>query len=121
MIVGTIALIMMLFGGGGTLEHYLLDIKKPAKAAVESKQTVNESVDLSKELGKELKELNEDITKLKGNFLDLHANYDATSADFKAIVDQMINLREEGQQNILDTRSAMKERMTKEEWTKVFK
>jgi hypothetical protein len=120
MIIATIAALMMLFGGGDSLENYLLHIKKPVKAAVESKITVNEMLDLSKKLGKQLKVQNKEITKLKDSFLDLHTKYDARPVDFEDYIDKLITAREEGQKYILDTRSSMKNLMTREEWTEVF-
>jgi hypothetical protein len=117
--ITTIALII-LFGGGDSLENYLLNIKKPVKTAVESKVTVKEVLDLSKVLGKQLKAQNKEITKLKKSFLDLHTNYDAKSADFEAFIAKMTTARDEGQKHILDTRSSMKNLMTREEWTEVF-
>jgi len=118
MLIATIAAIMFLFGGG--VETYLLDIQKPVKAAVESKATVNEVLDLSKELGKQLKVKNKEITKLRDSFLDLHTKYDAEPADLEYYIDKLITTREEGQKYILDTRSDMKKLMTREEWTEVF-
>ena len=115
-----IATLILIFGGGGSLENYLLNIKKPVKAAVESKVTVNEVLDLSKALKKQLKVQNKEITKLRENFLDLHTKYDAESADMEAYIDRLIVVRETGQKHILETRSAMKNLMTREEWTKVF-
>ena len=120
MIVATLTILMLLFGGGGSLENYLLNIKKPVKAAVESKVTVNEVLDLSKALKKQLKVQNKEITKLRENFLELHTKYDAESADMEAYIDRLIIVRETGQKHILDTQSAMKDLMTREEWTKVF-
>jgi hypothetical protein len=120
MIIATIAALMMLFGGGDSLENYLLHIKKPVKAAVESKITVNEMLDLSKKLGKQLKVQNKEITKLRDSFLDLHTKYDARPVDFEDYIDKLITAREEGQKYILDTRSSMKNLMTREEWTEVF-
>ena len=120
MIIATISVLMLLFGGGDSLENYLLNIKKPVKAAVESKVTVNEVLDLSKALKKQLKVQNKEITKLRENFLDLHTKYDAESADMEAYIDRLIVVRETGQKHILETRSAMKNLMTREEWTKVF-
>jgi len=70
-----IATLIMMFGGGGSLENYLLNIKKPVKAAVESKVTVNEVLDLSKVLKKGLKAKNQEITKLRENFLNLHKEH----------------------------------------------
>ena len=115
-----IATLILIFGGGGSLENYLLNIKKPVKAAVESKVTVNEVLDLSKALKKQLKVQNREITKLRENFLELHTKYDAESADMEAYIDRLIIVRETGQKHILDTQSAMKDLMTREEWTKVF-
>ena len=115
-----IATFILMFGGGGSLENYLLDIKKPMKAAVESKVTVNEVLDLSKGLKKQLKVQNKEITKLRENFLDLHTKYDAESADMEAYIDSLMISWETGQKHILDTRSAMKNLMTRDEWTKVF-
>jgi len=115
-----IATLIMMFGGGGSLENYLLDIKKPVKAAVESKVTVNEVLDLSKTLKKQLKVKNKEITKLRENFLDLHKRYDTKPTDSEAYIDSLMIVRETGQKHILDTRSAMKNLLTREEWTKVF-
>ena len=120
MIVGTIALLMMLFGADGTLENYLLNIKKPVKAAVESKQTANEVIELSKDLSKELKTENKEITELKKVFLDLHTNYTATQSDFDAVLKKMITVRNAGQKEILDTRFAMKDLLSETEWNAVF-
>jgi hypothetical protein len=120
MIVATITALMFLFGGVDSLENYLLNIKKPVKAAVESKVTVNEVLDLSKVLNKQLKVQNKEITKLRESFLDLHTKYDAESADLEAYIDELITAREEGQKYILDTRSDMKKLMTRAEWTEVF-
>ncbi len=115
-----IATLIMIFGGGGSLENYLLNIKKPVKAVVESKVTVNEVLDLSKKLGKQLKAQNKEITKIRDSFLDLHTKYDAESGDFDSYIDKLMTAREEGQEYILDTRSDMKKLMTREEWTAVF-
>ena len=120
MIIATLTLLMLLFGGGDSLENYLLNIKKPVKAAVESKVTVNEVLDLSKALKKQLKVQNKEITELRESFLDLHTKHDAESADFEAYLDRLMTARETGQKHILDARMSMKDLMTKEEWNEVF-
>jgi dynactin complex subunit len=102
------------------LENYLLDIKKPVKAAVESKVTVNEVLHLSKALKKQLKAQNKEMTRLRENFLDLHTQYDTSLADIEAYVDSMMTVRERGQKHILDARFAMKNLMTQAEWSAVF-
>jgi hypothetical protein len=120
MLIAAIGALLVLFGGGDSLENYLLHIKKPVKAAVESKVTVKEVLELSKGLDKQLKAQNKKIVKLRDSFLDLHTKYDATPADLEAHLDRVIIAHEEGQKYILDTRSAMKSLMTRQEWTEVF-
>jgi hypothetical protein len=115
-----IATFILMFGGGGSLENYLLNIKKPVKAAVESKVTVNEVLHLSKALKKQLKAQNKEMTRLRENFLDLHTQYDTSLADIEAYVDSMMTVRERGQKHILDARFAMKNLMTQAEWSAVF-
>ncbi len=120
MVIGIIALFLLLFGGSGTLENYLLNIKKPVKVAVEDKQTAGKIVDLSKILGKELKAENKKITELKNDFLGLHRSYRATQEDFSSTLKEMVKARKDGQKAILDTRFGMKDFMTEQEWNKVF-
>ena len=120
MLIATITALFLLFGGGDSLEHYLVDIKKPLKAAVESKDKVNQVLDLSKELGKQLKTKNKELAELRDSFLGLHTKYNATPAELEAYIDKLMSTREEGQKQILDTRTAMKNLMTREEWTEVF-
>lgn len=119
MLIAIIATLTILFGGG-SLEHYLLNVKKPVKAAVQNKATVNDVLALSKELGQQISARNKTLTILKKSFLDLHTNHDSNLPDFETIFDKVEIEREEGQKNILDARFAMKELMTEEEWTEVF-
>ena len=120
MLVATIAVFLLMFGGGDSLENYLLNIKKPVKAAVEDRTTVKEVLHLSKALKKQLKAQNKEITKLRENFLDLHTQYETKPTDIEAYIDSLMIVRERGQKHILDARSAMKNLMTREEWTAVF-
>ena len=119
MLIATIALLTILFGEN-SLESYLVNIEKPVQAAVESKVTVEEVLAVSKELNKQLKAQNKKFTDLRKNFLDLHVSHDPNQADIEVIIDKIMTASEEGQTNILDARSAMKELMTKKEWTEVF-
>jgi hypothetical protein len=120
MLIATITALILIFGGGGSLEHYLLNIKKPAKAAVEEKATVKELVSLSKDLGKQLKTANKDLTELQTQFVDLHAKQDLTQQDFEPLIDAMLDIEHSAQQEILDTREAMKKLLTEDEWQQIF-
>jgi hypothetical protein len=120
MLIATITALILIFGGGGSLENYLLNIKKPAKAAVEEKATVKELVSLSKDLGKQLKTANKDLTELQTQFVDLHAKQNLTQQDFEPLIDAMLDIEHSAQQEILDTREAMKKLLTEDEWQQIF-
>ena len=120
MLVAALAAFLLFFGGGDSLENYLLDIKKPVKAAVENKTTAKEVLHLSKALKKQLKAENKEISRLRENFLNLHKQYDTQPDDVEAYIDSLMIVRERGQKHILDTRFAMKKRLTREEWTAIF-
>jgi hypothetical protein len=120
MIVATATALIILFGGANTVENYLVDIKKPVKTAVESKETADKVLGLSKALEKDLKSQNKELTKLSEAFLDLHTQYESKPEDFEAVIEKMMAARQKGQANILETRSKMKNAMTREEWTQIF-
>ena len=120
MLIALFTTLILLFGGSDTVENYLLNIKKPVKATVQDKEKAKAITKLSKELGKNLKDENKNITKTRDQFLDLHQNYNATTPDFEKVLQQMLTEQKSGQKAILDTRFAMKELMTKEQWNAVF-
>lgn len=120
MIVATATVLILLFGGGNTIENYLVDIKKPVKAAVEKKETVYTILGLSETLEKDLKTQNRELTKLSEAFLDHHIDYNSTMEEFEAVIEEMMAARQKAQEHILETRSRMKNAMTRQEWTQVF-
>jgi hypothetical protein len=120
MLIALITGLLILFGGGGTLEHYLLNIKKPVEAVVEGKSTVKAMAKLSKSLGKELKQRNKELTSLNKEFLDLHEEYNVTVETCEAVIDRMVATRQAGQRDTLRTRHAMKQLVSDEEWRAIF-
>jgi len=120
MIVATATALIILFGGGNALENYLVDIKKPVNATLESKETRGQVLSLSKTLDRQLKGLNKELTKMSEGLLELHTQYDSKPEDFEVTIGKMMSKREEGQKAILETRNEMKQLMSKEEWTQMF-
>lgn len=120
MIVATATALIILFGGGNALENYLVDIKKPVNATLESKETRGQILSLSKALDRQLKGLNKELTKMSEGLLELHTQYDSKPEDFEVTIGRMMSKREEGQKAILETRYEMKQSMSKEEWTQMF-
>lgn len=120
MIVATATALIILFGGGNALENYLVDIKKPVNATLESKETRGQVLSLSKALDRQLKGLNKELTKMSEGLLELHTQYDSKPEDFEVTIGKMMSKREEGQKAIIETRYEMKQSMSKEEWTQMF-
>ena len=120
MIIGLLTVIIMFFGGGGSFEHYLLNIKKPLKEAVENRQVINDVMDVSEQLGEQLKEENKALADLKETFILLNQQYDTTQDDFKKNISNMLDIHKKGNKDILDARTMMKKYLTKEEWGEIF-
>ncbi len=122
MIIATTTALILYFGGSsGSIEHFLLDIKKPVKTSVQSKAVSKELIKISKELGKDLKKQNKRLGKLQSSFLDLHVQHDATLKTCTDLIDRMIEIQRAGQKQILDARFAMREHVTAEEWRILFR
>jgi hypothetical protein len=120
MIVATITALLLLFGGGGSLEQYLLDVKKPVKAHVEDKDRAKTVIALSKSLGKDLEKRNKEMVSIQGDFVTLHTSFEASEEDFQAVIDRLMTERNRGQEQILDTRDRMRRAMSADEWAAVF-
>ncbi len=112
--------LVLLFTGGQSIPNYLVNIDAPVRAAVKDKETVERILTLSKQLEQQLLAQSKRVSELRSSFLDLHADYDTTEADFNAITEKMIAAGKEGQKSILDARTAMRKLMTREEWNGVF-
>ena len=119
MLIATITALMLIFGGGN-LEFYLTNLKKPVKEYVVDKERRDAILEAGKELEQELKVLSKDIEEHFEGLIEVHAEYESTTADYLAAGDRL-----KADQNtlaglVLDTRDAMKENMTRAEWEAVF-
>ena len=119
MLIATITALILIFGGGN-LEFYLTNLKKPVKEHVVDKERRDAILEAGKELEKELKILSKDIEAHFGELIEVHAEYESTSEDYLAAGAAL-----KADQNtlaglVLDTRDAMKENMTRSEWEQVF-
>jgi hypothetical protein len=120
MLIGIATLFILLFGGGGSLEFYLTNLKDPVKAHVQDKDRQGAVLDASKELGKELKAIQKDVTDQFKGYTDLHADYTSTAAEFDAVTDKMVASQLQLSKQVLDARDEIKKNMTADEWRAVF-
>ena len=119
MLIATITALILIFGGGN-LEFYLTNLKKPVKEYVVDKERRDAILEAGKELEKELKGLSKDIEEHFEELIEMHGEYESTTKDYLAAGAKL-----KADQNtlaglVLDTRDAMKENMTRAEWEQVF-
>ena len=121
MIIGLTALFIFLFGGSGSLEFYLTNLKDPVTAHVQDKARQDVILDTSKALGKELKDIQKEVTDEFKHYVEAHADYESTLADFDEVTDEMVENQLKLAKQVLDARDTMHSQMTSEEWSAVFK
>jgi len=119
MIVGTLALLMLLFGGDG-LVFYLTNLKGDVKEYVQDKVRQEIIIETSKNLSKDLGELAEEIDDHFEDLAEVHSDYDSVASDFDEAAATLKADQKELSRLVLDARDAMHEQMTKEEWDAVF-
>ena len=74
MLIATITALILIFGGGG-LEFYLTNIKKPVKEHVQESESRKVILNESKALQKDLKGFRKDIDEHLGDLIDVHSAY----------------------------------------------
>lgn len=109
-----------LSGGANQLQNALVGIEKPVKEVVENRDTRKQAITLSKELGTSINKTNKDIDDLRAQLLDSLRDYHADVATLDPILEQLRAKRNVKREANLDTRDAMKELLTEEEWEKIF-
>ena len=119
MIIGTLTLLMLIFGGGG-LEFYLTNLKSDVKEHVQDKARQELIIDASEALSSNLQTLGKQIDVHFEDLIVVHADFHSIATDFDAATAQLRADQKEVSQLILDARDAMHKQMTKEEWEAVF-
>lgn len=120
MIIGIAALVLFLFGGGGSLEFYLTNLKDPVKEHVQDKDRQEAILDASKALSKELKDIQKEVTDEFKDYVKAHADYESTPADFDEVTDEMVANQLKLAKQVLDARDKIHSQMTESEWAAVF-
>jgi peptidoglycan hydrolase CwlO-like protein len=119
MLIATITALILIFGGGN-LEFYLTNLKKPVKEHVADKERRDAILDAGKELKKELKALTKDVEDHFEDIIKVHAEYESTTADYQAAGAKLKADQNRLTELVLDARDEMKKNMTRAEWEAVF-
>lgn len=119
MLIATITALMLIFGGGN-LEFFLTNLKKPVKKHVVDEVRRDAILEAGKELENELKDLSKDIEEHLKELIEVHAEYESTTGDYLAAGAALKADQNTLTMLVLDARDAMKENMTRAEWEAVF-
>ena len=119
--VTTATILLLVFGTGGGLGHYLVNSDKAIKTVVEDKPRRSELMDITKQLGKDLKKERKVYIAAVEDFLDLHQTYETTPDEFDAQLEEILGQQQQLIETTLDARDKMHENMTADEWHSVFK
>ncbi|MBW2634087.1 MAG: hypothetical protein JRE14_08190 [Deltaproteobacteria bacterium] len=118
MIVATITMIALVFGGGA---GFSFDIyKKAADAVIQDKQIVKQVKFYTKEADKEMKNWQKDTNKFAKQIVEMNQNYDLARVDAEHILHQIDTRRNEFQKKLLQLRFQVKELMSQEEWESMY-
>ena len=120
MIIGTVTLLMLLFGGGSIFSVEKA-FKPFLKDAVKDKARYEQIVDLTKQADEHIKAFhkeNEDVwTK---ELKTLMADYDTSEDQFRDVAKKVDQSRLSVQQKIFDVRFDVAELMTEDEWNAMY-
>ena len=119
MIVGTLALLMLIFGGGG-LEYYLTNLKGNVKEYVVQQENQERIIEASKQLSSDLETLQKDINEHFEDLVQVHADFQSLASDFDTVAENLVSDQNRATKLILDARDAMHAEMIEAEWEAVF-
>lgn len=120
MIVGTIALLTILFGGGVGEIFFVDKLEKGIKEFVLDKDRKKEILDDLKTSKAFIKDFNKERNSQMKNFDELNASYNSTSEDLIDFFNKIQDERIDFQDKIMDDRIAITDKITFDEWVLIL-
>jgi hypothetical protein len=120
MIIGTVTLIMLLFGGGGTFS-FEKAFDPFVKDAVKDESRYEQIADVTKQADENLKQFHTEVDDVWAKELKtLLGDYDASKDDFRSFVSRADQSRTAIQRELLDVRFKVTKLMTEDEWNSMY-
>ena len=120
MIIGTIALLTILFGGGVGEIFFVDKLEKGIKEFVLDKDRKKEILDDLKTSKAFIKDFNKERNSQMKNFYELNASYNSTSEDLIDFFNKIQDERIDFQDSIMDDRIAIADKITFDEWVLIL-
>ena len=120
MIIGTVTLLMMFFGGGGAFS-FEKAFEPFMKDAVKEKARYEQIVDLTKQADQDTEQFRKEVGDVWAEELKtLLVDYNASEEQFRGFVDRANRSRTAVQQGLLDVRFQVTKLMTEDEWNSMY-
>jgi hypothetical protein len=120
MIVGTIALLTILFGGGVSEIFFVDKLEKGIKEFILDKDRKKEILDDLKTSKAFIKEFNKGRKSQMKDFNELNASYNTTSEELIGLFNDLQDERIDFQDSIIDDRIAIANKITFDEWVLIL-
>lgn len=115
MLIATITALIILFSGGYEI-FFAENIEKGIKEYVLEKDRRKELLDMTKEIKNGAKAYNKERKANYKDFEDLYTNYNSNEAELEAFFDDLTEIQLKYQDNFVDKRIQITEKITNEEW-----
>ena len=121
MIVGTLALLHLLLGGGLGIDALLpSDFSDRVEMYVTDEQKADDIMNIVDLMNDEAEKYNDKLDDLVEQFHDVNSNYLSTTSDLSDAVDGIFKERQKVLKTLIVMRSKIRDDVTEEEWNKLF-
>ena len=118
MIIGTITLIVLLFGGGAGFSFDIF--RDAAENVIPDKQIVRQIKEITEAADEEMKAWQKEAGKISQQIAEMNKNYDLTETEMKSVLNQADIRREAFQEELIKLRFQAKNLMSWVEWDAMY-
>ena len=121
MIIGTLALLNLLLGGGPGIEALLpADFSDRIEMYVTDENKADDIKNIIDLMNDEVGKFNDKMDDLIEKFHDINSDYLSTTSDLSDTVDEIFKERQKVLKSLIVMRSKIRDLVTEEQWNKLF-
>ncbi len=121
MVVTTLTLLYLLFGvGGGDTQTTIERMDALVQEIVLDKKRMKQARSVLKEMKKESKRFQKELSGIRGKLLSIDAKHDASLNEYRAVFKEADEAWFRTEKTLIELRFRMKDHMTRPEWRALF-
>jgi mevalonate kinase len=121
MIIGTLALLNLLLGGGPGIEALLpADFNDRVEMYVTDENKADDIKNIVDLMNDEVGKFNDKLDDLVEQFHDINSDYLSTTSDLSDTIDEIFKERQKVLKSLIVMRSKIRDLVTEEQWNKLF-